>query len=104
MKQGEVILVPFPFTDLTSVKTRPALVVGKPGGGKDIIVAAITSKKSKFAVEIDDEDLASGALPVKSYVMCGKIVTLEKSIVRKKVANLKSGVLKKILTKVRSQF
>ena len=40
--KGKIVLVPFPFTDLTAAKLRPALVIY--GGEKDIIVAFISSK------------------------------------------------------------
>lgn len=40
--KGKIILLPFPFTDLTSAKLRPALVIYE--GEKDVIVAFISSK------------------------------------------------------------
>lgn len=99
MTQRDIILVPFPFTDLTAYKTRPALVISK-SKGEDIIILAITSKKGGLSVKIDNNDLESGELPVVSAVRYDKVITIHRSLARKTVARLKSGVFKKI----RKQF
>lgn len=104
MKQGDIILVPFPFTDLSSHKTRPALVVSKKPNGNDIIVVAITSKATEKAVPITNESLEDGELPVTSYVRYDKIVTLHTSLVRKTVASLKPMSLRKVIFKLKNIF
>ena len=40
--KGKIVLVPFPFTDLTAAKLRPALVIYK--GEKDVVMAFVSSK------------------------------------------------------------
>ncbi len=95
LEQGDIVLVPFPFTDLSSAKQRPALVISKSDYNKkteDIITCGITSnlQNADNSVLIDDNDLSEGTLRAKSRVKVGKIFTLKQSLVRKTVAKLKT--------------
>lgn len=99
LKQGTIVLVPFPFSDLSSVKTRPALVISNSFlKGDDVILLAITSQKNDFhEVKITNNDLESGNLPIISYVRTNKVVSLQKSIIRKVVARVAKPKLSNIL-------
>lgn len=82
-KQGEIVLIPVPFSDLTSVKKRPVLIISNDefnGRGEDVIVAAITSNIRGFEHEVvfDNTDLANGELKVISCIRADKIYTLYK--------------------------
>lgn len=104
LKQGDVVLVPFPFTDLSGVKTRPAVVVSNDFfKGEDIILCAVTSQKAGVQeVEIGDMDLATGRLPVVSYVRYGKVVSMKRDlhmrvvakVGKKKLAQIIAGLMK----------
>jgi len=77
INQREIILIPFPFSDLSGAKVRPALVVSNNkynSQGLDIIVIAITSNLSPdpYKVFLDRKDLDSGLLPVKSAIRVDK--------------------------------
>lgn len=102
---GDVVAVIFPFSDLSGQKLRPALVLANAEFG-DLILCQITSKtySSRLAIPVDSTDFKQGAVPLKSYVRIDKIFTAESSIVNKRVGRLKTGVLKKVLHKVRQQF
>lgn len=84
MKRGrtyerQVVVVPFPFSDLSGTKRRPALVIAD-WGGSDVILCQITSK-AKFdghEVGVDSTDYASGGLPVPSNIRPNKIFTADK--------------------------
>jgi len=67
--KGDVIVVPFPFSDLSTVKRRPALVVAAPGGD-DVILCQITSQqvRDRYAVGITDLDFAEGTLHKPSNI------------------------------------
>lgn len=104
MNQGDIVLVPFPYTDLSSKKTRPALIISKNNGGEDVILLAITSQVSGEGLKIDNGNLKKGYLPVVSLVKIDKVVTLRKSIIIKKVAVLKVEVVKKVVGKFKGQF
>ncbi len=88
--KGDVIVVPFPFSDLTSLKRRPALVLAK-SGANDFILAQITSKGvgDEHAIEIDATDFESGGLNVTSNARPNKLFTAEAKIIAYKAGTLK---------------
>lgn len=101
---GDIVVVRFPFSDLTSIKKRPALVLGI-SNNSDYILCQITSKPyaSTFAVQINDNSYQEGSLPIVSYIRPDKIFTADQSVISKKVASLNPSTLnkvKKILAKV----
>jgi mRNA interferase MazF len=88
--KGDVIVTSFPYSDLSSSKRRPALVVASLEGD-DLILCAISSQARSdepFAIEIKKEDFAAGALTRTSYVRCDHIFTGDSSIVEYRVGTL----------------
>ena len=75
--KGDVVVIPFPFSDLSGNKRRPALVVADLDGD-DVILCQITSvvRGDNYAVSLDMADYESGTLPVKSFVRPNKIFTV----------------------------
>jgi mRNA interferase MazF len=99
-RRGDVVLVAFPFTDLTTTKMRPALVVSSDlfnQGNPDIIVVAITSRISKRVPAahnlLSSQDQKLAGLPKRSLVKLGKIVTLDKKLIRKKLGRIPYSTL-----------
>ena len=78
---GAVVLVPFPFSDLSQAKLRPAVVLADAGRG-DWILAQVTSKPygDPRSILLADADFASGSLRLDSYVRPGKLFTAEGSL------------------------
>jgi len=105
-KQGEIVLIPVPFSDLTNKKQRPVLVISKNRYNKmteDIIVVAITSqlKKLDYSVVIESRDLIEGELKVTSEIRADKIYTLSKDIVRKRFGKVNTEVLAVVRSKMK---
>lgn len=105
MKQGNIVVLPVPFTDLSSQKLRPCLIVSnKTLKNDDVIVAVVTSstkqKKEPLSVKITSKNLAKGHIPKISYVRCHKVFCLHKSLIHKKVATLDTETLKKVQEKL----
>jgi mRNA interferase MazF len=73
---GAVVLVPFPFSDLSKAKLRPAVVLADAGRG-DWILCQITSNpySDLHAEQLTADDFLSGSLPVVSYARPGKLFT-----------------------------
>jgi len=97
--QGEILLIPVPFSDLSSVKKRPVLVLSNSAhnvSGRDIIVIAITSNLIQNGIEISNDSLTDGFLPKKSVIKVNKVYTLEASIVIKKIGKINNDVLLKV--------
>lgn len=87
----DIILVPFPFTDLTTNKKRPALVISPDtyNGGPDVVIAFITSRLNTSARPGDyriGEWQAAGLL--KPSLLRMKLATISRDIVIKKLGHL----------------
>ena len=83
-RPGDLVLIPFPYSDLQSSKKRPVLAVTAPDRHGDFIALAITSvRPHDSALEISATSLATGALPRQTWVRLDKVFTLsEGSIVK----------------------
>ena len=80
--KGDVVVLPFPFSDLSANKRRPALVVAEGEYG-DVILCQITSKLKKGAetIELRDRDFQEGKLKITSYVRPRKIFTADLGLI-----------------------
>ncbi|WP_243137086.1 type II toxin-antitoxin system PemK/MazF family toxin [Heliorestis convoluta] len=104
-KQGDIVLIPVPFSDLTSSKQRPVLIISNDDYNQitdDVLVVAITSKLKDldYSVLIEQKDLDEGALKVLSAVRADKVYTLSKRIIRKRFGKVNTEVLKSVRTKI----
>ena len=95
--KGDIVVIPFPFSDLSGSKRRPALVIADLDGD-DVILCQITSvvRNDNYAVPIDDADYESGMLPVKSFVRPNKIFTADRHLVLYSPCQLKSEKVRAI--------
>jgi mRNA interferase MazF len=105
--QGDVVLVPFPFTDLSAVKQRPALVLSPErlnNVRSDLIVAAITSQipdaLGEDEILLSDADQRKAGLPKASIIKLGKIFTIHQGLIRKKLGRVSDPILENILQKL----
>ena len=88
--KGDVVVLPFPFSDLTRAKRRPALVVAVLEGD-DLILCQITSQsiRDNYAISINDNDFAEGSLKQPSNLRPNRIFTADSHIVLYRVGSLK---------------
>lgn len=95
--KGDVVVIPFPFSDLSGNKRRPALVLATLPGN-DIILCQITSRnrKDKYTAALSLTDFISGGLPVDSYVRPNRIFTADKNIIVRKAGTIKKHVMKTV--------
>ena len=86
---GSVVLVSFPFSDLSRSKRRPALVLASVGQG-DFLLCQITSNpySDPKAIELSEEDFEEGSLRRISYARPGKLFTAHESLITEKVGKL----------------
>jgi len=104
-RQGEILIIPVPFTDLTSRKKRPVLVLSKSSYNNmvdDVIVAAITSNvdNKHYIIPLTNKDLTSGTLAVDSCIRADKIYTLSQSIIIKSFGKVKTDIIDAVKDKV----
>src|SRR5580658_8822563 len=89
--KGEVVVLPFPFTDLTQAKRRPALVV-TPLAGDDVILCQITSQpiKDAYAIPLDSADFEIGSIARASNIRPNRLFTADTHIVLYRVGKVKA--------------
>jgi mRNA interferase MazF len=92
--------VPFPFSDLTASKRRPAFVVSALAGD-DIILCQITSRtiEDQYSVPIRDEDFAEGSLSQPSNIRPNRLFTADSRIVLYRIGKLQSKKINEIIDK-----
>lgn len=100
-EQGEIVFIPFPFTDLSSTKKRPVLILSRTDYNKrsaDFISCGITSniKDADYSVLIENKDLSTGLLPKPSRIKINTVFTLEKSIAIKSFGKVKEHVMENV--------
>lgn len=98
--KGEVVVVPFPLSDLSQAKNRPALVlIDLPGA--DAVLAAITSTRSEpNVIALERKDFQQGALSHSSYIHPAKLFTFKKNLIRKVVGNITEAKRKEVVAKI----
>ena len=105
--RGDVVLVPFPFTDLTAQKQRPALVISSThfnAHSFDIILLGITSQVAKDLAQsnynLTSDEQQKAGLPKPSMVKAAKVVTLNQTLIRKTIGQLPAQTVDQIVAKL----
>ena len=95
---GEVILVPFPFSDLSATKVRPAVCVAVVGR-KDWILCQVTSKPygDSGAIALSPLEFSSGGLLIASFARPGKLFTANEALMIRSLGKLKAVAMQRIL-------
>lgn len=105
--QGDIVLVPFPLTDLTSSKVRPAIVVSCADVNQtaDVILAAITTqlRHDNFSFPIENAHLTK-PMHRQSEVRCHKLFTCEQSLIHKAMTRLSRVQVEKLTSAMKGCF
>jgi mRNA interferase MazF len=97
-KPGDLVLIPFPFSDLQSAKKRPVLVLTPPDRHADFIGLAITSVEQKNAsLEIGPTNLVQGSLPKACWIRFDKVFTLSESSIVKTFGEVSPQTVQAVL-------
>ncbi|MGB7622142.1 MAG: type II toxin-antitoxin system PemK/MazF family toxin [Terriglobia bacterium] len=98
---GKVILVPFPFSDLSESKLRPAVVLADAKRG-DWILCQVTSNPygDPHVVSITDESFSHGSLRIASFARPGKLFTASSGLMLGEVGMLKADVTRQIIHRI----
>ncbi|MFP4090895.1 MAG: type II toxin-antitoxin system PemK/MazF family toxin [Cyclobacteriaceae bacterium] len=102
-EQGDIVLIPFPFTDLSQSKKRPAIILTneKSNTQGDYLLVQVTSKSNfDLILELKEADYKGHSLPVSSYVRYNKIFCLSEKLIEKKI----SAVTKAFSIKINAQI
>jgi mRNA interferase MazF len=95
MKKGDIILIPFPFTDHSGLKTRPALVLAS--SESDIIVAFITLQSHNLAeYDVIVEPDPNNGLNRRSFIRLNKLATIDKQLALGRLGTVSSLIIPRI--------
>ena len=109
VKQRDIILIPVPFSDLSTSKRRPAIVISNSPyniHNDDVICCAITSNPRNYAgcVPITYSDLESGDLKYESQIKPTKVFTLNKNLIIKSLAKLNIEKSREVIRNLNSSI
>ncbi|MEG5048310.1 type II toxin-antitoxin system PemK/MazF family toxin [Microcoleus sp. B4-C1] len=99
--KGDVVVVPFPFSDLTQAKRRPALVIATLAGD-DLILCQITSQRiaDRYAIPLENSDFSEGGLNQISNIRPNRLFTADREIILYKAGKLKTEKLNEAIAKI----
>jgi mRNA interferase MazF len=97
--QREIVLIPFPYSDLTGAKQRPALIVSNKvlNSAQDRICCLITSNPTNEGLEIKKEHFEEGGLPFKSWAKPQRLFTIDERIIKKRICRISRKFHEEIL-------
>ena len=102
--QRDIVLIPFPYSDLTGFKQRPALIISnnKINKNQDRICCLVTTNNHKGDLEINNSCFEKGTLPFKSFVKPHRIFCINEKIIKKKLCSINNKFHKEIIKKIKS--
>lgn len=108
MKRGDVVLITIPFSDLTSSKVRPALVISPENQSEnDFIIALITTnisrplKPTDHALKTKDGDFKATGLRFDSVFRMSKLFSLDKALAKRRLGRVSPLLMKKLDKKLK---
>lgn len=105
IEQGDLLLVPFPFSDQSGKKVRPVIVISNSNFNKnseDVIVVGVTSNISKdqYIINLTNDNLSEGKFYTNCCVKVENILKLDKELIVKKIGKINLDTLKEIISKL----
>ena len=99
--KGYVVVIPFPYSDLSASKKRPALVVASLDGD-DVILCQITSQSisDRYGIPLDAADFRVGGLKHPSNIRPNRLFTADSRIVEYRAGVLKDEKIQEVLQKI----
>lgn len=111
MTRGKVVLVPFPFDDLSAAKVRPAVCLTDPiGPYRHVILAFITSRlpsdllDSDLLLHLNHADFSQTGLRVTSTLRLHRVMTVNTAIIRRELGALSSALQTEVSARLRRVF
>jgi len=103
--KGDVVVLPFPFSDLSASKKRPAFVAATLEGD-DVVLCQITSQphSDKYSISLLEQDFKLGNLNANSTIRPNRLFTADKTIISYKIGTLNQNKVKEIEQKITSIF
>jgi mRNA interferase MazF len=99
--KGDIVVVSFPFSDLSATKKRPAFVLACLQGN-DVILCQITSQyvRDGNAIAIQDSDFVEGSLKQSNNIRPNRIFTAEIHIIDRKIGHMQPKIVEQVVNKL----
>jgi mRNA interferase MazF len=99
--KGDVVIVPFPFSDLTQTKRRPALIIATLQGN-DLILCQITSRSiaDDYTIALEADDFRVGNLQQSSNIRPNRLFTADRQIIISKAGQVKPEKLNEVIAEI----
>ena len=99
--KGDIVVIPFPFSDLSGSKRRPALVIAALRGD-DILLCQITSRPSNdsLSLALNLADFITGSLPFDSFIRPLRIFTADKNIILRKAGKITPALMDNVIDNI----
>jgi mRNA interferase MazF len=97
MNKGDIVLVPFPFTDLSHTKLRPAVVLWADSTGNDVTLCFVSSQglntlySGEFLLDVTDPEFTTTGLKTSSKVRVTRIATVDHKLITRRLGKLGSN-------------
>lgn len=100
--KGDVVVLPFPFSDLSASKKRPALVIAAVQTHQDVILCMITSQTARdnSAIPITETDFEQGHLPKESNVRPNRLFTADANLILRTAGKLSSAKIEEVVAEI----
>ncbi len=100
-KPGDLVGIPFPYSNLKAEKRRPVLVITRQDRHGDFICAAVTSvPTAECAVFIENTSMETGHLPRRSWIRCDKLFTLSQSVIVRQYGSIDNKAFNNVREKI----
>lgn len=99
--KGDIIVILFPFSDLSQAKKRPALVI-QAFQGNDLLLCQITSQTQvdQNAIELNTKELTEGKLAETSFIRINKLFTADESLIHYRLGKIQTAKMNEIVEKL----
>jgi mRNA interferase MazF len=103
LTKGEIILYPFPYTNLSNTKLRPCLVLSNEMN-QDVLLCQITSQRiqsDEFSIELNKDETEKGSLLINSFIRCNMLFTADTKYMKKVLCKISSKKYNSVYEKIR---
>lgn len=105
MKQKNLVIVQYPFTNQKGSKVRPAIIISNDSynkHGNDLICIPVTShiKKDKYSFPLIQTNLKQGNLITNSVVKYDKLFSIDKKLIYKKIGEIENTHFNNLILKI----
>lgn len=99
--RGDVVIIPFPFSDLSNSKRRPALVIADLKGDDVILTQITTANRSDgYSIFLKQSDFVAGGISQDSNIRPNRLFTADSNIILKKAGTISAAKIDEVVNQI----